>query len=70
LTVSELLTGDSVSRVAMWKTVGKLRKEGCLRIVAKRGRAKVYELTSRGWDKLNYFDEDGCRHPLCSCKKR
>lgn len=70
LTVTEIFKADNVSRVAIWKTLEKLRREGCLKIADRRGREKLYEMTGRGFEKLTYFDNDGCIHPLCSCMKK
>lgn len=70
LTISDILKIDSVSRVAIWKTIEKLRKEGCVRIAGYKGRARIYEITSRGLSKLAFYDQDfGCSNSLCSCNK-
>jgi biotin operon repressor len=67
--ISDLMKIDAVSRPALWKTIEKLRKEGCLRVVAIRGRARIYEITDRGLSKLDYYDGDGCVNPLCPCHR-
>ncbi len=70
MTISEIMKLDSISRVALWKTLEKLRQENCVRISAYEGRAKVYSITKRGLNKLDFYDQDfGCSNSLCSCNK-
>lgn len=66
LSISDLMKIDTVSRPALWKTAEKLKKEGCLRVAAIKRREKIYEITERGLNKLDYYDDNGCFNPLCS----
>jgi len=70
LSLTELLKIDKISRVAMWKTVERLRRNGHLRIAGLRKREKIYAITLKGLDKLKYLDVNGnCPNPYCSCQK-
>lgn len=73
LTISDLLDIYPISRVAAWKTVEKLRKDGLVWIAGyrgKTGREKVYGLTARGLARLEYLNrDDGCVNRLCSCQR-
>ena len=66
LSISDLMKFDVVSRPAIWKAIRRLRNEGCVKIVALKGRSRIYEITSRGLSKLKYFDDYGCFNSFCS----
>ena len=65
LSISDLMKMDTVSRPALWKMVERLRLEGCVRVVAIKGRSKIYSITGRGLKKLDFYDEKGCSNPFC-----
>jgi DNA-binding transcriptional regulator PaaX len=68
LSISELLKVDDISRVALWKAVERLRRQGCLKIASVEGRERFYSITDYGLRKLAYYDEQGCGSPSCECR--
>lgn len=66
--IRDLVEVGENSYSACQQMLQRLHTSGDVRVVGWGNREKVFELTERGIQKLEYFEANGCNNVDCTCK--
>lgn len=65
---SQLADFFNVAYTTAYTNIRRLKAQGLIRIYGKRGKEVFYEITYKGYNRLEYF-EDNCPYEDCICRE-
>jgi len=67
LSKSDLGEYFSIAKSTASEAVNRWKSHGLAREAGRIGKKVFWGLTEKGIERLNFFDENGCGNPGCSC---